>query len=164
MLGPVMTRADRHARAPKRAALAAGAALLAVLSALPVRGQVEVDGTLVKVTKADCLRLVKHRPDPGVTYQPGVDVHGDPVADADLYDRPRIELPKRVTIPIEVDLPDRFTLPADDSFKGDVQVGTVEVDLATGRATFNGQPLTAEAVEAVRERCRKILSRELDGE
>ncbi|MDZ7714063.1 MAG: hypothetical protein U5L06_13630 [Rhodovibrio sp.] len=148
----------RQRRACRRAARAAGAGLFAILAALPVRGEVEVDGTLVKITKADCLRLVKHRPDPGVTYQPGVDVHGDPVADADLYDRPRIELPERLQIPIEVDLDDRYDLPGDDSFKGDVQVGTVEVDLETGRATFNGQPLTSAAEAALRARCRKVLA------
>ncbi len=124
----------------------------------PAKGEVEVDGTTVRITKADCLRLVKHRSDPGVTYQPGVDVDGDPVASADLHDRPKIELPERVSIPIEVDLGDRYGLPADDSFKGDVQVGTVEVDLETGRATFNGQPLTSDDEAKLRARCQRVLS------
>lgn len=159
-----MTPNARHTRAGTLAGLAAGAALLAVLTALPVRGEVEVDGTLVKITKADCLRLVKHRPDPGVTYQPGVDVRGNPVADAELYDRPRIELPERLEIPIEVDLQARYGLPADDSFKGDLQVGTVEVEVDTGRATFNGQPLTGAAEEALRARCRDVLAGEADGD
>ena len=167
MLGPVMTPNARQTKPGTLAGLAAGAALLALLTALPVRGEApvrgEVDGTLVKITKADCLRLVKHRPDPGVTYQPGVDVRGDPVAGADLYDRPRLELPERLEIPIEVDLPARYGLPADDSFKGDVQVGTVEVELDTGRATFNGQPLTSAAEDALRARCRDVLSDPSDG-
>ena len=158
MLRPMKTAAARQRQSCHLAARAAGAALLTMLAALPVRGEVEVEGTLVKITKADCLRLVKHRPDPGVTYQPGVDVRGNPVEGADLYDRPRIELPQRLQIPIEVDLGARYNLPADDSFKGDVQVGTVEVDLDTGRATFNGQPLTSEAEEALRTRCREVLS------
>jgi hypothetical protein len=162
MLGPVMTSSARHTRAATLAGFAAGAALLAVLAAMPVRSEVSVrgavDGTLITITKADCLRLVKHRPDPGVTYQPGVDARGDPVADADLYDRPRIELPDRVEIPIEVDLGARYGLPGDASFKGDVQVGAVEVEIETGRATFNGQPLTSAAEDALRARCRKVLS------
>ena len=70
----------------------------------------------------------------------------------------RIELPKRLRIPIEVDLGDRYNLPADDSFDGDVQVGTVEVDLETGRATFNGQALTSEAEAALRARCQEVLA------
>lgn len=135
----------------------AGLALIAASTTLAARGEVEVDGTVVKITKADCLRLVKHRPDPGVTYQPGVDVDGNPVADADLYDRPRLDLPERLDIPIEVDLPDQYGLPVDNSFKGDVQVGTVTVDVETGRATFNGQPLTSAAEEALRIRCQTIL-------
>ncbi len=164
MLRPMKTADARQRQACHRAARAAGAALLAMLAALPVRGEVEVDGTLVKITKADCLRLVKHRPDPGVAYQPGVDVRGNPVADADLYDRPRIDLPERLQIPIEVDLGARYDLPADDSFKGDVQVGTVEVDLETGRATFNGQPLESAAEAALRARCQKVLSASSDGD
>lgn len=162
MLLPVMTPNDRPISAGRRAGLAAGlalcVALLALPAARPAAGEVEVDGTRVKITKADCLRLVKHRPEAGVAYQPGVDVRGDPVAGADLYERPRIELPERLKIPIEVDLPDRYGLPADDSFKGDVEVGTVEVDLKTGRATFNGQPLTSAAEAELRARCQAVLS------
>jgi hypothetical protein len=163
MLHPAMTVAARQCRARHRAVRAAGAAILLLCAALPVRGEVEVDGTLVKITKADCLRLVKHRPEPGVAYQPGVDVRGDPVEGADLYDRPQIELPERLRIPIEVDLGARYGLPGDDSFKGDVQVGTVEVDLETGRATFNGQPLTSAAEDALRVRCQEVLSKGSNG-
>lgn len=157
-----MTQASRLNPKPGRTAIAAATMLLATLAALPARGQVEVDGTLVKITKAECLRLVKHRPDPGVAYQPGVDVHGDPVAPADLHDRPKLELPERVSIPIEVDLDERYGLPGDDSFKGDVQVGTVEVELDTGRATFNGQPLTSDDEAELRARCQEVLSDDRD--
>jgi hypothetical protein len=38
----------------------------------------------VTITDADCANLVAHRAEPGVAYEPGVDVHGDPVAPADL--------------------------------------------------------------------------------
>ena len=164
MLHPAMTVATRQCRACRRAVHAAGAALFLLFAALPLRGEVEVDGTLVKITKADCLRLVKHRPEPGVAYEPGVDVRGDPVEGADLYDRPRLELPARVQIPIEVDLGARYGLPGDDSFEGDVQVGTVEVDLETGRATFNGQPLSSAAEDALRARCQDVLAGERDGD
>ena len=163
MLHSAMTAAARQCRTCCRVAHAAGAALFLLFAALPVRGEVEVDGTLVKITKADCLRLVKHRPEPGVAYEPGVDVRGDPVEGADLYDRPQIELPARVEIPIEVDLGARYGLPGDDSFEGDVQVGTVEVDLETGRATFNGQPLTSAAEDALRARCQEVLSKGSNG-
>jgi hypothetical protein len=91
-----------------------------------------------------------------------VDVRGDPVEGADLYDRPKIELPQRVRIPIEVDLEDRYGIPGDDSYDGDVQIGTVEVDIDTGRATFNGQPLTSEAEEELRVRCQEVLSDDAD--
>jgi hypothetical protein len=92
-----------------------------------------------------------------VTYQPGVDVDGDPVAPADLHGRPELDLPERVAIPIEVDLDARYGLPPDASFKGDIEIGTVGVDLDTGRATFNGQPLTGDDEAELRARCQELL-------
>jgi hypothetical protein len=80
-----------------------------------------------------------------------------------LYGRPEIELPERVQIPIEVDLDRRYGLPDDDSFKGDVQVGTLSVDLETGRARFNGQPLTGDDEAELRARCQEILSDDESG-
>jgi len=138
------------------------AALMAVVLALvpPVwAGEGEAGALRVRITKSDCLRLVRHEPAPDVEYQPGVDVRGEPVAPADLYGGSRIALPETVTIPIEVDLADRFGLPADDSFEGDVQVGTVEVRLEDGYATFNGQPLVPAAQHLLAERCQRYLKK-----
>jgi hypothetical protein len=149
---------QRPTRSPaRRAAALLGLAAMVGAGIAPARADVAVDGATVRVTKADCRRLVKHRPDAGVAYQPGVDVHGEPVAPADLHDRPKIELPETVRIPIEVDLDARYGLPPDASFKGDVQVGEVEVDLKTGAATFNGQPLTAGDAAELRAKCQKVL-------
>jgi hypothetical protein len=117
-------------------------------------------GVTVRVTKADCLRLVKHVPDPGVTYQPGVDVHGNSVAGAHLYGQPRIELPETIEIPIEVDLAERYGIPGDQSWKGDAQIGTVAVDLASGVVRFNGQLLSAPDQARIRTLCLRVLKRE----
>jgi hypothetical protein len=159
-MSPVMTRIPSPLGKLLPGCLSVAAGLAVALAGVPVRGEVEVDGTLVRVSKADCLRLVKHRPEPGVIYQPGVDVRGNAVAPAELYDRPAIELPERIEIPIEVDLDRRYGLPADDSFKADAQVGTVTVDLETGRASFNGQPLTSDDAAELRARCQQVLSGE----
>jgi hypothetical protein len=114
-------------------------------------------GVTIRVTKADCARLVKHEPDADVAYEPGVDVRGNEVAPADLDGGLRIELPETVAIPIEVDLFDRLGLPSDRRYEGDVQVGTVRVDLDDGRATFNGQPLTPEEQHELARRCQEVL-------
>jgi hypothetical protein len=155
-----MVRAPSSAPLRQRppAWLAAAAAVVAgLLGSKAPAAETEVDGVTVRITKSDCARLVKHRPDPGVAYRPGVDVHGDPVAPADLHGRPDLNLPERVEIPIEVELDARYGLPPDASFEGDVAVGTVTVDLKTGRARFNGRPLTADDEAALRARCEDIL-------
>jgi len=147
-------------------------------------GTVTVDesGALhVRVTDQDCRRLVVHEPAPGVAYQPGVDVRGKSVAPADLHGAAEITLPEVVSIPIEVDLyrraprngdasesdprpdPDPdvgLGQDLDPSLDGDAQIGTVEIDLHTGRATFNGQPLTSEAQHRLNRRCQEIIRRE----
>ena len=121
-------------------------------SAAPTDGDVRV-----VVTKADCSRLVKYVPAPDVTYRPGIDVNGDPVAPADLDGGVSIALPETFVIPIEVDLFDRFGIPADPTnYEGDLVVGEVIVDL-DGRAYFNGQPLQDEEAAALAAKCQEVL-------
>ena len=132
-------------------------ALAAGLVGPAVTGAALAEGRVVTLTKQDCRRLSVHVPDPGVAYRPGVDVNGRPVTPADLGGAPPLAIPETVTIEIEVDLQDRFGIPADaNSFKGDAQIGTVEVD-RDGRARFNGQPLQDEAQFELARRCQEIL-------
>jgi len=132
--------------------LAAASVAAAHDPAAPVDGEVKI-----VVTKADCRRVVKHAPAPDVIYRPGLDMNGDPVVPADLDGGVRIELPERFTIPMEVDLFDRFGIPADEAnFRADLLVGEVFVD-RYGRAYFNGQPLQNEAAAELAAKCQKIL-------
>lgn len=137
------------------------------------------DGTVrVAITRADCRRLVRHEPAEGVAYEPGVDVHGNQVAPAEVGGGVDLNLPERVTIPIELDVltgrrqgrdepadgtptsddPDDVPDDADlgDRLLGEAEIGTVEVDVDTGRATFNGQPLRSEAERRLAEKCQEI--------
>lgn len=144
---------DRHALARAAPAGLLLGALLALSPAGPATAQ---DGYL-SISEADCARLARHYPADDVTYQPGRDVRGKPVAPADLDGGAGLILPEAVIIPIEVDLFDRFGIPANDAnFKGDVYVGEVVVDVASGRAIFNGQPLQTEAEAALAARCQRI--------
>lgn len=128
------------------------AAILAI--AWPAAAQ---DTVTVTITKSDCTRLVKHVPAPDVTYRPGVDVYGREVAPADLDGGARIAVPETIQIVIEVDLQDRFGIPANrDVYAADAMIGEVVVD-AEGRATFNGQPLQNEAQVELARRCQEIL-------
>ena len=135
--------------------------------------------TTITLTADSCRRLVRYRQPDGVEYEPGVDVDGDPVAPAELGGGVQLDFPETVTIPIELDVlsgrrhgrdepepgtpagddPDDVPDDADlgDRLIGDAQIGTVEVDVATGRATFNGQPLRSQTQRRLDEKCQEIL-------
>lgn len=112
------------------------------------------DQVIVTITKADCDRLVEHRPAPDVAYQPGVDVNGQPVVPADLNGGLQLAVPDTIRIPITVDLFNRFGIPANpNSFEAEAVVG--EVTYRDGRATFNGQPLQDDAAAELSTLCQK---------
>ncbi len=128
--------------------------LLAAAVAAPAAAQ----EAYLSISEADCARLARHYPADDVTYQPGRDVRGKPVAPADLNGGTGLILPDAVIIPIEVDLFERYGIPTDGAnFKGDIFIGEVVVDVASGRATFNGQPLQTDAEAELAARCQRIL-------
>ncbi len=133
--------------------------LAATLAATPAAAHEKAETARVAITRADCARLVAHVPDPDVAYQPGVDVYGREVAPADLGGAPRIELPETILIDIEIDLLERFGIPANPAlYDPDAEVG--EVAYRDGRLTFNGQPLQDEAQAELAARCQRIVPRE----
>ena len=128
--------------------------LAAFLAAAPARAHDEK--AEVTITRADCARLVEHVPSPGVAYQPGVDAYGRAVAPADLNGGVGIQVPETLRIPIEIDLQERFGIPANPAlYDADVPVG--EVAYRDGRLTFEGQPLQDEAAAELTRRCQEII-------
>ena len=99
-----------------------------------------------KVDPALCRALVKHVPDANVAYQPGVDVHGNPVAPADLPGGTSMQLPSEIKIPLTLSLAkvlnlNTATYPASQLGPGtEAQLGTITV--SGDRVLFNNQPLT----------------------
>ena len=137
----------------RRSILAYLAPALFLLAAVPA---VAHEKATVAITRADCARLVAHVPGPDVAYQPGVDVYGREVAPADLGGAARIELPETILIDIEIDLLQRFGIPANPAlYDPDAEVG--EVAYRDGRFTFNGQPLQDEAQAELAARCQEIV-------
>jgi hypothetical protein len=108
--------------------------LLFTLFALPA-GAAELS-----VSRADCRALTAHRPAAGVAYQEGVDVRGRAVAPADLPSNVAI-LGDNITIPLQVDVAQRFGISMGAAAGSKATVGVVTVD--NGRAYLNGQPLDA---------------------
>ena len=107
----------------------------------------------VAISRRDCQRLVRHEPAPDVAYQPGVDVHGRPVAPADLNGGSQIELPDVIYIPIEVLIQDKYGIPANSVlYDATALVGVVSV--RGNQVYFEDQPLTDPEIVALEEACR----------
>ena len=161
---PKMDRSRRFRRLSQALALCLGvpAVLPALLPALLPSAALGADPYVV-ISEEDCSRLVRHVPSADVAYRPGMDVRGRPVAPADLGAEdpagPRaLVLPQAVLIPIEVELFERFGIPPGGaSFKADALIGEVTVDLESGQALFNGQPLQSEAEAELAVRCQRIM-------
>ena len=126
---------------------------LPVVLILAVVGWVVPASAEIAISRRDCERLVRHEPAPDVAYQPGVDVHGRPVAPADLGGGVQLELPDVIYIPIEIFLQDKYGIPANSVlFNARAQVGVVEVH--GNRVYYEDQLLTDPETAALEAACR----------
>ena len=99
----------------------------------------------VTVTKDDCRHIVSHTPDASVAYTPGIDAYGRPVAPATLGGGFSVKPPETFTMDINIDLQERFGLPANKGqYMGEINAGKVEIK-KDGRAYYNGQELVITA-------------------
>jgi hypothetical protein len=111
------------------------------------------------VDPALCRTVTQHTPKADVAYQSGVDVHGKPVASADLPDSPQMQLPDQVKIPLTFDLAKTLNLdtsayPYNQFGKGtEVQLGELTVEGST--VMFNGKPITSAQQERLAVLCLK---------
>ena len=109
-------------------------AMLMTVPVLPVWAQNDL---------ALCKLRAQHTASPGAAYQPGVDVHGNPVMPADVNAAPSM-VPDVIRIPMTVDLAQRLgTVPAGMELKADT--GMVEIH-KDGKVIFNGQDFTTQSV------------------
>lgn len=113
----------------------------------------------ISITVEDCRRLIRHRPAPDVAYTPGVDVSGNPVPPADLPGQSQITPPTEIVIPLTVDLLRRHGVGSAARFapRGEAAVGVVAYDIATGRVSYNGQPLSDPEADAIADACASAV-------
>jgi hypothetical protein len=110
----------------------------------------------IAVSRKDCEQLVRHEPSADATYQPGVDVHGNPVAPADLNGGSQLKLPDVIYIPIEVLIQDKYGIPANSVlYEAKAQVGVVTV--RGNRVFYEDQELTDPETAALEAVCRERL-------
>ena len=125
---------------------------LLVLAAHPAEAQV--------IRSSACQPLVEYRPDPGVTYQPGLDVRGNEVAPADLGGGYNIDLPEQIDIPIRFDLGGRLGLAEEDFrgglFEGEGVIGTLSVK--GNDLYWNGRRLRPQTAILITETCKEALA------
>lgn len=116
----------------------------------------QVEAETIRITREDCYKLKSYQSDGTVGYKPGVDVNGRAVVDADLNAQ-QFTLPETFDVPIEVDLQERYGLPARSSLhSGVMQIGTLALD-QEGRAFLNGQALFNEEEAALQRACKEKL-------
>jgi len=104
----------------------------------------------IKVSRKDCLKIIRYMPAPGVAYQPGVDVHGRKVVPADLGGgASAFKVPDEITFNIGKDLAKDFNT----KYTGEAVFGKVTVK--RGQVFWNGQPVGDQSQNAIAEDCRK---------
>ncbi len=130
--------------------------LISLLAIFAAAAAGAAEKTNVRITKADCTRLVEHRPSADVAYQPGVDVRGRKVAPADVPASPAL----RNLVPQVLEFPISFNpLKGGAARFGEtsLNVGNVAFDMKTGKTTFNGQTLTRGNTRRLARECKRIL-------
>lgn len=101
-----------------------------------------------------CRRLTRHVPAPDVEYRPGVDVHGRPVAPADLPGSAGVQPSIPIDLPLSIDLARRMgiALPSVPRLPDDVTA--VWLSVVGDRLYLNGQPIDPGAEDRLYAYCR----------
>jgi hypothetical protein len=112
----------------------------------------------ILVTQEMCDQMVEAIPDSDVAYKP--DTTGEMGPPADLGGPLSIKLPKRVSIPINIDTSKYMGSlgnPPGSSLNA-AEMGSVTFH-DDGRIYYNGQPLFHEEEFAIKEACKKLKER-----
>ena len=132
--------------------------LIACALAAPA-GPARAEAVPVRVDRDACARVVAYVPDPGVAYQPGVDVNGRPVAPADLPGSTQLQLPDSFVISLELDLRHSvYPVPGPKGLDPKVQLGIITVE--GNRVFYNGQPLDDGEQARLAAACRDFMKRQ----
>ena len=118
-------------------------------------------GDKAKVTKRDCMRMVRHMPRDDVAFKGGVDVHGRKVAGANLNNPSPIKVPKEIVIDLGIDIAEKYDLGKKGTgYSATTQTfGKISVDPLSGAVKYNGQPLDGADKAAIAKACRQMYGR-----
>lgn len=97
-----------------------------------------------------CRRAVEYQKPADVDYEPGVDLAGKPVVEADLNKSP-VQMRGVVRIPVTIDLAQYLGLPSSTANETYAVLG--ELAYENGAFTYNGEPLDGRAADSLRKLC-----------
>lgn len=101
----------------------------------------------------ECDYLLSYQPSPDTEYQPGIDVHGKPVMEADLT--PQVVKPPEVyNFVVTVDIARYLGLAMPEGTEGNVPVGMITIE-KDGHIFFNGNPLEGDEEAALKAICTR---------
>jgi hypothetical protein len=125
---------------------------LATLVIILPTASVFAESTKVNISGRDCKKLIQHRARSDVNFNPGVDVRGRKVIDADLNSRMKLKFPTEIEFnigfnPLKGSAASRFG-------ETSVTVGKVKYDISKNSFSFDGKPLNEKALNALAAKCR----------
>lgn len=129
--------------------------LFAVLAASLASTAAAEDGAKLIIGRDDCRAMVKHVPEAGVAYQPGVDVRGKRVKPADVGGGSSWKVPESITIDIGIDIAEKYGIGAGGKFTGEAVIAKVTVDTRTGEVLLDGKPAGDDDQAAIARACRE---------
>lgn len=103
------------------------------------------------VPEQECEYLTTYQPSADTAYQPGLDVHGKPVMEADITPSV-IRPPEKYSFDISVDIAENIGLTVPAGIEGKTKIGTITVE--KGQIKFNGTPLEGDAEAALKAICK----------
>ena len=106
----------------------------------------------VVLQDSTCRYLTEYQTPPGVEYQSGVDVNGDPVVPADINNN-GIRPPDVYEFDLTVDVADYAGIDIPAETEGLARIGTVTVE--NNQLKFNGEPLKPESERALIALCNE---------
>lgn len=112
---------------------------------------------MLMIDDTACHAIVRHVPDAGVEYKPGVDVRGKPVVEADLNPSP-VKLPEIIRFDLTADVLKHAGMTPPEGLEGKAVVGQVEIR-KDGKMFFDGQPMEGEAEAALQSLCADKIAK-----
>ncbi len=119
----------------------------------------------ISISGQDCVRMTKSRAVPGANYTPGVDVHGKPVAPADLPGSGgTIQVPQVIEFdytinPMTYGGANSLASKGLDPGNTQMSVAHIKYDMGTNTFTINGQPISSGDQAALSRECAKHLGK-----